>query len=130
MATRTTNKELNERVNNLEIKVNAIDEKLNRILDRLEGNISEGKSSSKATTKKSTKSSKSSPKATKCEVTIEDGQGRGQGKKFIKIIFDGKPTDKELKSLKDNGFKYFAPTKSWSSIHTDAKMKFAESLAK
>ena len=130
MATRITNKELNERVNNLEVKVNAIDEKLNRILDRLEGNIPEGKSSPKSTTKKSTKSSKASPKATKCEVTIEDGQGRGQGKKFIKIIFDGKPTDKELKSLKDNGFKYFAPNKSWSSIHTEAKMKFAESLAK
>ena len=127
MATRITNKELYEMVMEDRAKLNSIDEKLNSIIERLEGNTSTPKSTPKKTEKKTTKES---PKATKCTVTVEDGQGRGQGKKFIKIIFDGKPTEKTLKTLKEKGFTYFAPHKSWSSIHTDAKMEFAKSLTK
>lgn len=121
---RTTIKELEERINKMDERMDEIDMGIKSILEAINGKGTTPKS--KAT--KSTPKTKTTKSATKCEVTIEDGQGRGQGKKFIKIVFDGKPTDKTLKSLKDNGFKYFAPSKSWSTLHTDAKMKFAESL--
>jgi hypothetical protein len=123
-----TNKELEARINTMENTLSEIVKTLNSINESINGNPNKGKSSSKKSTNK--KSTKASPSATKCDVTIVDGQGRGQGKKFINITFDGKPTDKVLKSLKDNGFKYFAPTKVWSTLHTDGKMKFAESLTK
>ena len=123
---KTTIKELETRINNMEDTLSEIVKTLNSINESVNGKTSNPKS--KAT--KTTKTTKTTKDATKCEVTVVDGQGRGQGKKFINIVFDGKPTDKVLKSLKDNGFKYFAPTKVWSTLHTDGKMKFAEALTK
>lgn len=125
---RTTIKELEARMDKMDKRIDDIGNDIKSLLEAINGKPSKGKSSNG--TKKTSKKTSETKSATKCEVTIEDGQGRGQGKKFIKIIFDGKPTDKTLKSLKDNGFKYFAPSKSWSTLHTDAKMKFAESLNK
>jgi hypothetical protein len=123
---KTTIKELEAKVNSMEEKMNSIDEKLNSIINRLEGTTSTPKSSPKKTEGKV----KNSKKATTCKYEVVEGQGKGQGKKFVQIIFDGKPSDKVLESLKSNGFKYFAPTKVWSTLHTDAKVKFAESLIK
>ena len=131
MATKITNKELYQMVMEDRARLDEIDNGIKSILAILNSNPTEGKSSSEKTEKKTTKkTTKESPKATKCTVTVEDGQGRGQGKKFIKVIFDGKPTDKTLKSLKEKGFTYFAPTKAWSSLLTDAKLEFAKSLTK
>lgn len=121
-----TNKELYEMVMEDRAKMNSIDEKLNFIINRLEGTTSTPKSSPKKTEGKV----KNSKKATTCKYEVVEGQGKGQGKKFVQITFDGKPSDKVLESLKSNGFKYFAPTKVWSTLHTDAKVKFAESLIK
>jgi hypothetical protein len=123
---KTTIKELETRIDNMENTLSEIVKTLNSINESVNGKTSTPKSKATKTTTKT----KVSKDATKCEVTVVDGQGRGQGKKFINIVFDGKPTDKTLKSLKDNGFKYFAPTKVWSTLHTDGKMKFAESLTK
>ena len=124
---KTTIKELEERMNVMENTLSEIVKTLNSINESVNGKSTTPKSKA---TKSTTKATKVSKDATKVEVSIVDGQGRGQGKKFINIVFDGKPTDKTLKSLKDNGFKYFAPTKVWSTLHTDGKMKFAESLTK
>lgn len=123
---KTTVKELNERLNKVEAKMDAIDEKLNSIIERLEGTTSTPKSSPKKTEGKV----KNSKKATTIKVDIVDGQGKGQGKKFIQVVFDGRPSDKTLEVLKSNGFKYFAPTKVWSTLHTDKKYEVAQSLIK
>lgn len=123
---KTTIKELEAKVNSMEEKMNSIDEKLNSIINRLEGTTSTPKSSPKKTEGKV----KNSKKATTIKVDIVDGQGKGQGKKFINVVFDGRPSDKTLEVLKSNGFKYFAPTKVWSTRHTDEKYEVAQSLIK
>lgn len=123
---KTTIKELEAKVNSMEERMNSIDDNIKLILEAINGTTSTPKSSPKKTEGKV----KNSKKATTCKYEVVEGQGKGQGKKFVQITFDGKPSDKVLESLKSHGFKYFAPTKVWSSLHTDAKVKFAESLIK
>lgn len=123
---KTTIKELEAKVNSMEERMNSIDDNIKLILEAINGTTSTPKSSPKKTEGKV----KNSKKATTCKYEVVEGQGKGQGKKFIQITFDGKPSDKVLESLKSHGFKYFAPTKVWSSLHTDAKVKFAESIIK
>ena len=123
---KTTIKELEARINGMEERMNSIDDNIKLILEAINGKTSTPKSSPNKTEGKV----KNSKKATTVKVDVVDGQGKGQGKKFVQITFDGKPSDKVLESLKSHGFKYFAPTKVWSSLHTDAKVKFAESLIK
>ena len=126
MATKITVKELNERMNTMEATLSEIVKTLNSLNEAVNSKGSTPKSKSTKTEGKV----KNSKKATTCKYEVVDGQGKGQGKKFIQITFDGKPSDKVLESLKSHGFKYFAPTKVWSSLHTDAKVKFAESIIK
>ena len=123
---KTTIKELEARVTTMESTLSEIVNMLNSINESVNGKGSTPKSKSTKTEGKV----KNSKKATTCKYEVVDGQGKGQGKKFVQITFDGKPSDKVLESLKSHGFKYFAPTKVWSSLHTDAKVKFAESLIK
>ena len=123
---KTTVKELEARMNTMEERMNSIDDNIKLILEAINGKASTPKSSPKKTEGKV----KNSKKATTCKYEVVEGQGKGQGKKFVQITFDGKPSDKVLESLKSHGFKYFAPTKVWSSLHTDAKVKFAESIIK
>ena len=123
---KTTIKELETRVTTMENTLSEIVNMLNSINESVNGKGSTPKSKSTKTEGKV----KNSKKATTCKYEVVDGQGKGQGKKFVQITFDGKPSDKVLESLKSHGFKYFAPTKVWSSLHTDAKVKFAESLIK
>ena len=123
---KTTIKELEERMNKMDERINDIDNGIKAILEAINGKGSTPKS-------KPTKAEgkvKNSKKATTIKVDVVEGQGRGQGKKFIQVVFDGKPSDKTLETLKSNGFKYFAPTKVWSTIHTDAKLAVAQSLIK
>ena len=126
MATKITVKELNERMNTMEATLSEIVKTLNSLNEAVNSKGSTPKSKSTKTEGKV----KNSKKATTCKYEVVEGQGKGQGKKFIQITFDGKPSDKVLESLKSHGFKYFAPTKVWSSLHTDAKVKFAESIIK
>ena len=126
MATKITVKELNERMNTMEETLSEIVKTLNSLNEAINSKGSTPKSKSTKTEGKV----KNSKKATTCKYEVVEGQGKGQGKKFIQITFDGKPSDKVLESLKSHGFKYFAPTKVWSSLHTDAKVKFAESIIK
>lgn len=126
MATKITVKELNERMNTMEATLSEIVKTLNSLNEAVNAKGSTPKSKSTKTEGKV----KNSKKATTCKYDVVEGQGKGQGKKFIQITFDGKPSDKVLESLKSHGFKYFAPTKVWSSLHTDAKVKFAESIIK
>lgn len=126
MAKITVN-ELNNKVTELESKMNAIDSKLDKLMGLLESQ-STPKEASEAPKNKGTV--KNSKKATKVEVTIEDGTGKGQGKKFIKVVFDGKPSDKVLETLKLNGFRYYFKDKSWSTAHTEKKLSVAQSLIK
>lgn len=123
---KTTIKELEAKVNSMEERMNSIDSKLELLLEAINGKTSTPKSSPKKTEGKV----KNSKKATTVKVDVVDGQGKGQGKKFIQVVFDGKPSDKTLEVLKSNGFKYFAPTKVWSTLHTDAKFKVAQSIIK
>ena len=123
---KTTIKELEERMVRVEERMDDIDKNIKSILEAINGKGSTPKSKSTKTEGKV----KNSKKATTCKVEVVDGQGRGQGKKFIQVTFDGKPGDKTLETLKSNGFKYFAPTQVWSTIHTDAKLKVAKSLIK
>ena len=128
-----TNKELNVRMDKMENEFSEMRATLSEIVKTL-NSLNEAVNSKGSTPKsKSTKTEgkvKNSKKATTCKYEVVEGQGKGQGKKFIQITFDGKPSDKVLESLKSHGFKYFAPTKVWSSLHTDAKVKFAESIIK
>ena len=126
MATKITVKELNERMNTMEATLSEIVKTLNSLNEAVNSKGSTPKSKSTKTEGKV----KNSKKATTGKYEVVEGQGKGQGKKFIQITFDGKPSDKVLESLKSHGFKYFAPTKVWSSLHTDAKVKFAESIIK
>ena len=126
MATKITNKELYEMIMEDRAKMAEIDNGIKAILEALNG----ATPTPKSTPKKTEGKVKNSKKATTCKYEVVDGQGRGQGKKFVQITFDGKPSDKVLESLKSHGFKYFAPTKVWSCLHTDARVKFAESLIK
>lgn len=123
---KTTVKELEARINSMEERMNSIDDNIKLILEAINGNTPTPKSTPKKTEGKV----KNSKKATTIKVDVVDGQGRGQGKKFINVVFDGRPSDKTLEVLKTNGFKYFAPTKVWSTLHTDAKFKVAQSLIK
>lgn len=123
---KTTIKELEARINGMEERMNSIDDNIKLILEAINGNTPTPKSTPKKTEGKV----KNSKKATTIKVDVVDGQGRGQGKKFINVVFDGRPSDKTLEVLKTNGFKYFAPTKVWSTLHTDAKFKVAQSLIK
>lgn len=123
---KTTIKELEERINGMEERMNSIDSNIKLILEAINGNTPTPKSTPKKTEGKV----KNSKKATTVKVDVVDGQGRGQGKKFINVTFDGKPSDKTLEVLKSNGFKYFAPTKVWSTLHTDKKLAVAQSLIK
>lgn len=126
---KTTIKELEARMNEMEEKMTSIDAKLDALLKAINGTTSTPKSSPKATPKTEGKV-KNSKKATTIKVDVVDGQGKGQGKKFINVVFDGRPSDKTLETLKSNGFKYFAPTKVWSTLHTDKKLEIAQSLIK
>ena len=123
---KTTIKELEARINGMEERMNSIDDNIKLILEAINGTTPTPKSSPKKTEGKV----KNSKKATTIKVDVVDGQGRGQGKKFINVIFDGRPSDKTLEVLKTNGFKYFAPTKVWSTLHTDKKLAVAQSLIK
>lgn len=123
---KTTIKELEERINGMEERMNSIDSNIKLILEAINGKASTPKSSPKKTEGKV----KNSKKATTIKVDVVDGQGKGQGKKFIQVVFDGRPSDKTLEVLKTNGFKYFAPTKVWSTLHTDKKLAIAQSLIK
>lgn len=123
---KTTIKELEARINGMEERMNSIDDNIKLILEAINGTTPTPKSSPKKTEGKV----KNSKKATTIKVDVVDGQGRGQGKKFINVIFDGRPSDKTLEVLKNNGFKYFAPTKVWSTLHTDKKLAVAQSLIK
>jgi hypothetical protein len=123
---KTTIKELEARVNNMEERMNSIDSNIKLILEAINGTTPTPKSSPKKTEGKV----KNSKKATTIKVDVVDGQGKGQGKKFINVVFDGRPSDKTLEVLKSNGFKYFAPTKVWSTLHTDKKLAVAQSLIK
>lgn len=131
--TRTTNKELEARVNKMENDFSEMKSMLSEIVKNM-SSINEAVNGKASTPKsKSTKTEgkvKNSKKATTCKYEVVEGQGKGQGKKFVQITFDGKPSDKVLESLKSHGFKYFAPTKVWSTHHTDAKVEFAKSLIK
>jgi hypothetical protein len=126
MAKITVN-ELNNKVTELESKMSAIDSKLDKLMGLLESQ-STPKEASEAPKNKGTV--KNSKKATKVEVTIEDGTGKGQGKKFVKVVFDGKPSEKTLETLKLNGFKYFFKDHSWSTLYTEKKLSVAQSLIK
>lgn len=121
-----TNKELYEMVMEDRARLDEIDKGIKSILEALNGKTSTPKSSPNKTEGKV----KNSKKATTVKVDVVEGQGKGQGKKFIQVTFDGKPSDKTLEVLKSNGFKYFAPTKVWSTLHTDAKLKIAQSIIK
>ena len=121
-----TNKELYEMVMEDRARLDEIDKGIKSILEALNGKTSTPKSSPNKTEGKV----KNSKKATTIKVDVVEGQGKGQGKKFIQVVFDGRPSDKTLEVLKTNGFKYFAPTKVWSTLHTDAKFKVAQSLIK
>ena len=123
---KTTIKDLEARINTMEERMNSIDDNIRLILEAINGKASTPKSSPKKTEGKV----KNSKKATTIKVDVVDGQGKGQGKKFINVIFDGRPSDKTLEVLKSNGFKYFAPTKVWSTLHTDKKLAIAQSLIK
>lgn len=123
---KTTIKELEARINGMEERMNSIDDNIKLILEAINGKTSTPKSSPKKTEGKV----KNSKKATTIKVDVVDGQGKGQGKKFINVVFDGRPSDKTLEVLKSNGFKYFAPTKVWSTLHTDKKLAVAQSLIK
>ena len=123
---KTTIKELEAKVNSMEERMNSIDDNIKLILEAINGKTSTPKSSPNKTEGKV----KNSKKATTVKVDVVEGQGKGQGKKFIQVTFDGKPSDKTLEVLKSNGFKYFAPTKVWSTLHTDAKYKVAQSIIK
>lgn len=123
---KTTIKELEERINGMEERMNSIDSNIKLILEAINGTTPTPKSSPKKTEGKV----KNSKKATTIKVDVVDGQGKGQGKKFINVVFDGRPSDKTLEVLKSNGFKYFAPTKVWSTLHTDKKLAVAQSLIK
>ena len=126
MATRITNKELYQMIMEDRAKMGEIDKGIKSILDAINGTTPTPKSSPKKTEGKV----KNSKKATTVKVDVVEGQGKGQGKKFIQVTFDGKPSDKTLEVLKSNGFKYFAPTKVWSTLHTDKKMTVAQSIIK
>ena len=123
---KTTIKDLEARVNTMEERMNSIDDNIRLILEAINGKASTPKSSPKKTEGKV----KNSKKATTIKVDVVEGQGKGQGKKFINVVFDGRPSDKTLEVLKSNGFKYFAPTKVWSTLHTDKKLAIAQSLIK
>ena len=123
---KTTIKELEARINGMEERMNSIDDNIKLILEAINGKTSTPKSSPNKTEGKV----KNSKKATSIKVDVVDGQGKGQGKKFINVVFDGRPSDKTLEVLKSNGFKYFAPTKVWSTLHTDKKLAVAQSLIK
>jgi hypothetical protein len=123
---KTTIKELEARINGMEERMNSIDDNIKLILEAINGSTPTPKSSPKKTEGKV----KNSKKATTIKVDVVDGQGKGQGKKFINVVFDGRPSDKTLEVLKTNGFKYFAPTKVWSTLHTDKKLAVAQSLIK
>lgn len=123
---KTTIKELEARINDMEERMNSIDDNIKLILEAINGNTPTPKSTPKKTEGKV----KNSKKATTIKVDVVDGQGKGQGKKFIQVVFDGRPSDKTLEVLKTNGFKYFSPTKVWSTLHTDKKLAIAQSLIK
>ena len=123
---KTTIKDLEARINGMEERMNSIDDNIKLILEAINGTTPTPKSSPKKTEGKV----KNSKKATTIKVDVVDGQGKGQGKKFINVVFDGRPSDKTLEVLKTNGFKYFAPTKVWSTLHTDKKLAVAQSLIK
>lgn len=123
---KTTIKDLEARINGMEERMNSIDDNIKLILEAINGSTPTPKSSPKKTEGKV----KNSKKATTVKVDVVEGQGKGQGKKFIQVVFDGKPSDKTLEVLKTNGFKYFAPTKVWSTLHTDKKFAVAQSIIK
>ena len=122
-----TNKELYEMVMEDRARLDEIDKGIKSILEALNGKAPTPKGNPTPKTEGKVKNSK---KATTIKVDVVDGQGKGQGKKFINVVFDGRPSDKTLEVLKSNGFKYFAPTKVWSTLHTDKKLAVAQSLIK
>ena len=127
MAKKITVNELNEKVVALEARIDAIDEKLDKLLNKFDS-VPTPQEAPEAP--KNSGTVKNSKKATKMDVTVEDGKGKGAGKKFIKVVFDGKPGDKVLETLKLNGFKYFFQDKSWSTSFSDKKLAIAQSLIK
>lgn len=121
---RTTVKELENRINTME-------NKLDKLID-LFSNSSNGATAKAPKNSGTVKGSKktATKSATKVEITVVDGTGKGEGKKFINLVFDGKPSDKVRETMKANGFHYFAKNSVWSASHTDKHMKVAQSLIK
>ena len=118
-------------VNELNNRVNELDAKMDKIIALLNNSADApvAKTRNSGTVKGSHKSHKADSKAaTTMAVNVVDGAGRGAGKKFIAVTFDGKPSDKIREELKAHGFKYFAPNKVWSIKYTAGAKAFAESL--
>ena len=128
------NKTNSSRIETLEMEVLSIkstQEAILASLERITSMMAEPESGKKAAEKPEKSGTvKHSKNATKCAVSVVDGKGKGAGRKFIEVTFDGKPSEKVLFTLKGNDFRYFAPTKTWSAAHTEKRLKAVEALMK
>lgn len=121
---RITVSELNERVNQL-------DDKMNQIIELLQNNSTVPAVKNRGSVKGSHQSKKADTKAASTmTVNVVDGKGRGEGKKFLAVTFDGKPSDGIRQALKGAGFRYFAPDKCWSIKYSKDAETLAHSLMK
>ena len=133
---KTTMKDLEARMDNLENTLSEIVKTLNSLNKAINGTIPEGQSSDGTNKDTPNVTNKyegklvNSKKGITLKITIEDGKGKGTGKKFIKILFSEKPSDKVTDSLKLKGFKDYNLDHSWSTYKTDSKLAFAQSLIK
>ena len=123
---RTTVKELENRINTME-------NKLDKLID-LFSNSSNGRGGNEVPDDKPSDKwdgvVKNSKNGTKLKITIVDGKGKGEGKQFISLAFSNKPSEKTIEFMKLNGFHYNRFDKSWGCFKTDKQLAKAQSLIK